>query len=234
MLTIEQLGTLYLKDLEQPDIHHGRTSPKARHIQHWHAIKSFYKGAHPGFVDTGLDLDKLEPGQDVWCWSDIHFGHKNIIKYAEGYRPFSSVEEMNAAMISRYQAVVKPDDIVIWGGDIGFISENAINEILRSLPGYKIHIVGNHDIHRDGSLYKLDMDERHLCYVVRKGKLQILVTHYPLDKVPDGCVNMHGHIHQNLANAWNMNMCVEHTGCAPKNIKEFIIQAEQYLKESGQ
>lgn len=228
MISQEQLRDWYLKDLEQPDTHHGRTAPKARHIKHWEAIESVYINARE--FHGGYNVSTMAPGADIWCWSDIHWGHKNIIKYAEGHRPYNNVDEMNAALIANYKAVVKPDDIVIFGGDIGFISENAINDILHDLPGYKIWIVGNHDIHRDGKVYNLHMNERHLCLALKAGDIQLLLTHYPLDKVPHGCQNIHGHIHQNVANDWNINICVEHTGCAPRNIKSVIEQAQKYLE----
>lgn len=222
-ITHDRLRQLYLEDLKAPDVHHGRTTPKARHIEHWENMPMVkYNFPQP-------DCVSFSEG-DIWCWSDIHWGHKNIIKYAEGHRPFHSVEDMDAAFIANYLAVVKPEDIVIFGGDIGFKSEAAINEILHQLPGYKIHIIGNHDIHRDGKVYKLHMDEQWLCYALEYDGVQLLFTHYPMDKVPKGCVNVHGHIHQNLANPWNINICVEHTGCKPRNIKDIVVQAKQYLE----
>jgi calcineurin-like phosphoesterase family protein len=224
-ITHERLRELYLEDLKQPDIHHGRTSPKARHIEHWENMPLMkFNSPQPDCIDLNGDH------KDVWVWSDIHWGHKNIIKYADGHRPYNNVEEMDAALIANYKAVVKPQDVVIFGGDIGFKSENAINEILDDLPGYKIHIIGNHDIHRDGKVYKLNMDEQWLCYVYDTGSFQLLFTHYPMNKVPKGCVNIHGHIHQNLAAAHNINICVEHTECAPRNLKSVIQQAQQYLE----
>ena len=213
------LRELYLNDLSLPDTYHGRTSPKVRHIQAWKEIEPKLKHG------TALTIDPFGP-RDVWVWSDIHFGHKNIIKYTAPFRPFDSWEQMNDALIANYKAVVKPDDIVIFGGDIGFMSVNAINAILRSLPGYKIQIVGNHDMDRSGTLMELDFDERHLCMVVdvKDDEIdsQLLVSHYPIDNVPRNLFNLHGHIHQNLANEWNINMCVEHTGCAPKHIRDVV------------
>lgn len=212
--TYDTLRTWYLKDLEGPDIHHGRASPKARRLDHWKKITSAFLGG-PGNISSN---------GDTWVWSDIHWGHKNIIKYADGARPFESVEHMNQALIDNYLAVVKDGDIVIFGGDISFMGVPATNDILHLLPGYKIQIVGNHDIDRKGEPMKMHFNERHLC-MVRDIEAygiseQLLITHYPLDRVPPNCYNLHGHIHQNLANDWNINMCVEHTGCAPMNMKK--------------
>lgn len=213
------LRELYLKDLALPDTYHGRTTPKVRNFPVWEAIQSMLKHG------TAIKIDPFGP-RDVWVWSDIHFGHKNIIKYTEPHRPFNSPDEMNAAMIANYKAVVKPDDIVIWGGDITFMNIHATNGLLRSLPGYKIQIVGNHDMDRKGNLIEMDFDERHLCMVIdvqdEQIDSQLLVSHYPIDNVPRGLFNLHGHIHQKLANEWNINMCVEHTGCAPRHIRDVV------------
>lgn len=227
-ITNETLRNLYLKDLELPDTHHGRTTPKVKHFGNWKAIKSTCVAAVPIVID-------LRDGRDVWTWSDQHFGHKNIIRYAD--RPYQSTEEMNDSLLKNYHTVVKPDDVVIWNGDVAFMQDPQINAILTQLPGYKIHIVGNHDMDRSGILKKLAMDERHLCYVVDVvdpdgREFQLLFTHYPMDNVPTGCVNVHGHIHQNTANAWNINVSVEHTGYAPLNLREVAWRAREYLENT--
>jgi calcineurin-like phosphoesterase family protein len=220
--TYDTLRAWYLHDLEHPDIHRGRTTPKARSITRWKAIES---------KRQAVNHLTSEPTGDIWVWSDTHFGHKNIIKYADGARPYESVEQMNQAMIDNYMANVKPEDIVIFGGDVAFMSVTAMNEILDRLPGYKIQIVGNHDMDRSGALINFHMHERHLCMVrdIPGTNFQLLFTHYPLDTVPPGCGNVHGHIHQNLANEHNINICVEHTGCAPLNIKSVYERALAYL-----
>lgn len=74
--------------------------------------------------------------------SDNHFGHHNIIEYSK--RPFYNVEEMDAAMIDRWNSVVGKKDIVYHLGDFSLSTNNIIN-ILAQLNG-KIHLVpGNHE-----------------------------------------------------------------------------------------
>ena len=65
--------------------------------------------------------------------SDNHFSHYNIIRYCN--RPFSSVEEMNQTMISRWNAKVSPGDIVIHLGDFALASKNEIGQIRNQLNG---------------------------------------------------------------------------------------------------
>ena len=136
---------------------------------------------------------------------------------------------MNEAMIQSYINTVGPDDIVIWNGDIGFKSAGIIRDLLARLPGYKIQVVGNHDIDRAGKLIDYEMDERHVCYDIIVDGVQLLFTHYPMDRVPRGCVNVHGHIHQNTAYNWSINVCVEHTNYTPRSLDSVLEQARKYL-----
>lgn len=218
--TYDSFSTFYLNDLALPDTYHERTRPKVSNIDAWKAI-----GGAAGVAIDPYSID----GRDVWIWSDIHFGHRNIIKYTEPHRPFSSPEEMDAALIYNYNSVVKQDDIVLWCGDITFKSVTATNDILRSLPGYKVWIVGNHDMDRKGNVHALAMNERHLSLPITIEKdgrtFQLLLTHYPLSNVPPGCINVHGHIHQHVATDKHINVCVEHTGCKPINLRDVADRA---------
>lgn len=82
----------------------------------------------------------------IWFTSDTHFGHSNIIKFCS--RPWKNTEEMDKALISNWNSVVKKDDIVFHLGDFAFHSNSKWRRIIESLNG-EIHLVlGNHDIHR--------------------------------------------------------------------------------------
>jgi calcineurin-like phosphoesterase family protein len=79
-----------------------------------------------------------------WFTSDVHFGHKNIIKYSN--RPFTSVEDMNASIINKWNELVKPDDVIWSLGDFAFGKIGSIIEILDQLNCKNLHMVtGNHD-----------------------------------------------------------------------------------------
>lgn len=222
-LTNETFRELYLEDLAAPDTtHDGR--PKVRAPQQWRNVKTRIK-AEPLVID-------VHGPRNVWVWGDQHFGHKNIIKYTG--RPYPDTDLMTQCLIGNYLNVVQPDDIVIFNGDIGFLAETKINEILDQLPGYKIHIVGNHDMHRDGKVYQLNVDEQHLCLVVdvpdHDFDYQLLFTHYPVTNIPPNCVNVHGHTHQHTLDPWNINVCVEHTNYAPLNLKVVMERARKYME----
>ncbi len=54
----------------------------------------------------------------LYFTSDTHFGHKNIIQTCN--RPFASVDEMDEAMVARWNQRVGPDDTVFHLGDFCF------------------------------------------------------------------------------------------------------------------
>ena len=76
-------------------------------------------------------------------------GHENIIKYCNrgiDGRVFADAREMDAVMIARWNEVVGPDDTVYHLGDFALCPDWRKREILHSLNGRKILIVGNHDM----------------------------------------------------------------------------------------
>ncbi len=81
---------------------------------------------------------------NTWFISDIHFSHKNIIRFCD--RPFSSVEEMNETIITNWNNTVSQDDIVYNLGDFSFGHITNTEHILRRLQCKEHHLLlGNHD-----------------------------------------------------------------------------------------
>ena len=75
--------------------------------------------------------------------SDTHFGHKNIIKYSN--RPFKDFEHMDWEIVNRWNETVGDTDVVYHLGDTALGNSDRWDEIFKSLNGYKILVVGNHD-----------------------------------------------------------------------------------------
>lgn len=219
MFTTEQLRNLYLDDLLLPEIWDGKEHRRVKKIDQWKSIKPFSKSKT--FIDLSLEIDN---GRKCWFWSDQHFGHHNIIRYSN--RPFDTVNQMNAEMLSRYNERVSKDDIVVFGGDIAFMNVDLMNDVFRQMPGYKIQIVGNHDMSRNGQLVNFHVDERHVCLAINptlSNGTTLLLTHYPLFNVPNKCINIHGHIHTRLMPGnKHFNMSVEHTNYGPIILNEII------------
>jgi len=76
----------------------------------------------------------------IFFTSDMHFAHKNIIRLS--HRPFSSVEEADAELISRWNSRVTVDDTVYDLGDFAFANPKPY---LEQLKGDIIRIKGSHD-----------------------------------------------------------------------------------------
>lgn len=74
--------------------------------------------------------------------SDEHFFHDKIRGYSG--RPYSSVEEMNEALIANHNSIVSKDDEVIHLGDFS-MKHDVVKPTLEQLNGTHILIPGNHD-----------------------------------------------------------------------------------------
>lgn len=226
------LRTTYLDDLREGyDPTHGKK--KVRYIDQWEKLFPIITTEQVIWEDVLLRVWKGE--LNIWVWSDIHFGHKNIIRYTG--RPYPNHDLMNQCLIGNYLNVVQPQDIVIWGGDITFMNVPQTIDMIDPLPGRKVLVYGNHDIDHKGVLTGIEkvFDECHLCFPIPviDEDITLLFTHYPMDdtNIPTRCVNVHGHIHQHLAGGKHINMCVEHTNYAPKNLKDVILTAKQLVQK---
>ena len=76
--------------------------------------------------------------------ADTHFGHANIIQYAN--RPFRDVSHMNEMLIRNWNETVQSDDLVYSLGDFTLSRRiEVIENLVGRLNGRKILIMGNHD-----------------------------------------------------------------------------------------
>jgi len=130
--------------------------------------------------------------------SDTHFGHANIIKYCA--RPFSSVDEMNGAMIRNWNSVVSPEDRVFHLGDVAFMKPEPLFDILSVLNGRKILIWGNHDRHlRKNETIKSFFEETHDIYEetfdVYGDDIKVVMCHFPMASWHSPAIHIHGHTH---------------------------------------
>ena len=126
----------------------------------------------------------------IYFTADQHYGHTNIIKYCN--RPFSSIEEMNRALIRNHNAVVSKNDIVYHLGDFSFRQHS---HYLKDLNGRHILILGNHD-----RLKKKVTGLEEIYQVLRlKYRGEILwLSHYPHLSWPHsyhGSWHLFGHVH---------------------------------------
>lgn len=135
----------------------------------------------------------------VFFTSDLHLNHKNIIKYCN--RPFSSVEEMNEAIINNWNKVVPEDGITFVLGDCVFGGRERWKEFFTRLNGSKVLIRGNHDGNfSDRSIFINEFDQK-LIKVSGDPEIPeqfIFMCHYPMLTWPQrerGAINLFGHTH---------------------------------------
>jgi len=134
--------------------------------------------------------------QNIFFTADEHYGHANIIKFCN--RPFSSILEMDEALIANHNSVVKKDDLVIHAGDFSLHSKREFVEkkYVSRLNGEHIFLEGSHD-------KWLKKSNAKQIYSLRMGSPQklIVVCHYALHVWPKSHFNswhLYGHSHGRL------------------------------------
>lgn len=139
----------------------------------------------------------------IFFTSDTHFGHHNIIKYTG--RPFTSVYEMDEALIKNWNSVVGKNDTVYHIGDFSFRGPAATDSIISRLHGNIFLVPGNHDrnFYKHGKIRVLP--ELSEVYIndsdAHRGQQRIVLCHYALrvwNKRHHGAWHLYGHSHGSL------------------------------------
>ena len=135
---------------------------------------------------------------EIYLTSDLHFGHKNIIKYE--HRNYETVDEMDKDYIERWNNKVKKDDLIYILGDFSWYKAEKTMEILKQLKGRKVLIVGNHDeIYLNNKDFDRSLFEE-ICYYkeLKINKTKIILFHYPIidwNGKHNGSLHFYGHVH---------------------------------------
>lgn len=157
--------------------------------------------------------------------ADLHLGHANIIKYCN--RPFSSVEEMNDALIRNWNNTIGKEDRVFFLGDFALGSKERVIEWGRMLQGRKVFIYGNHD-HQKPKVY-YDAGFEHVSRWPIMIQNTYLLSHAPFgtfcNREYDGSlINIHGHVHDKTDGAPTISknsacVCVERWDYKPVELE---------------
>ena len=164
------------------------------------------------------DLPTCQPDrpESTWVWSDLHLGHDNIIRYTN--RPFADAAQMDLSLYDNWEATVGGDDEVVFVGDVAM--RHAVGphtwQRIRDARGAKKHlVVGNHDLTGSGQL-RVDGFDTIGATMFVEGDPPLVFTHIPLTDVPEGCVNVHGHTHDEPPRATpHINVSVEQLDYRP-------------------
>lgn len=146
----------------------------------------------------------MQEGQKVWFTSDLHFGHRNVLKFCN--RPWNNEKEMEVGLIENWNKCVGDNDVIFVLGDTFWFNDSrSIKKVLSQLNGKDIYILpGNHDEFE--SYYRVDDPRIHLCsdvvvcWFTKEGepKREVWMSHYPMMTWPhreNGTWQLFGHIH---------------------------------------
>lgn len=174
--------------------------------------------------------------------SDCHFGHKNVIKYCN--RPYSSVEEMDEDIISKWNKKVHKNDIVYIVGDLFYFKINNAISILDRLKGKLTLIRGNHD---DFFLKKINVNKYFqnvsLYEEISLRENKITLCHYPMyswkNSRRQNSYLVFGHVHNNKDMFWfdyycqndkTLNAGVDINNFEPVNFDELKQNNEEFKR----
>jgi calcineurin-like phosphoesterase family protein len=145
----------------------------------------------------------------VFITSDLHFGHRNILKY-QGNRPWDTVEAMDEGLFYEWCSKITMDDEVYFLGDLTLTSRmDKTLDIVNRLPAKRIYVcLGNHDIGLRRLSKKGLLPERVEVFGSKPvsrtiNDKRVLMWHYPSAEWP-GCEyrEYSGHGEQNKHKAW--------------------------------
>lgn len=162
--------------------------------------------------------------------SDLHFGHRNILKFSSEWRKGSTVEEHDEWLLDSINSNVQKRDVLWILGDLAFTREG-----LQKVKQIRCNVhmcLGNHDT--------FPMQEYIELGVVRPSIWKYKgywLSHAPVH--PDelrGCKNIHGHVHSEtvgrryidmdtnkehfIKDENYINVCVEALGGVPISLEE--------------
>jgi len=156
-----------------------------------------------------------------WATSDLHFHHKNIIKFTErgddmfesGYVDLNDLKEYEDGdknlittvhtdwLIDRINSQVSSGDVVYHLGDFSF-SKGAeeISKVIGRLNGSWNFILGNHD--NESKLREACKGTKHKVlghyHEISVNSLRVCLLHYPMEEwhqIHRGAWHLHGHLH---------------------------------------
>jgi calcineurin-like phosphoesterase family protein len=164
--------------------------------------------------------------------SDLHLGHKNIVKFRPG---FSSAEEHHEILFDNLASSINKRDSIIFLGDIAFTDEWLLR--IRGINcAKKLLVLGNHDTERTSfKNIVLAYDKIESLY----SKRNMWFSHCPIhpQEFRGKTHNIHGHLHDKLVQTEYMgdgdyvgdidderyiNVCVEHTDYRPIPFSDLV------------
>lgn len=178
---------------------------------------------------------------EIFFTSDTHFCHQPNFLWKP--RGFTSVDEMNEAIVERWNNVVRPGDTVYHLGDTILNDNEKGIEYFKRLNGDIFLIWGNHDTsNRMNALFEAcsyKIIGGWYAYMIKYKKFSIYLSHYPTltanydeKYLNQHVINLHGHTHQQTNFLYPNNPFMYHVGvdshnCTPVHIDEIVSEIRQ-------
>ena len=147
--------------------------------------------------------------------SDLHFWHKNILKY-EQCRPWDTIEEMNEGILKNINDTVSKKDELLILGDFAFCGGGKIQALKDSIKCENVDLLlGNHDRSHSVKWWRDKGFREVYKYPIILDSFWIM-SHEPMymnDNMP--FVNIHGHTHSTNMTGNYFNVSVENIEFKP-------------------
>ena len=190
----------------------------------------------------------------LWFSSDHHINHRRCLEIMP-FRPWKTIEEMNQGLVDNHNSVVKPDDTVVWLGDVlmGGKKHEAFRTYINKMNGKKIWILGNHDRgfkDKDYAIYQefgmtIYAETIRLVDIDSNMPKNIILSHFPFlgahseefdnqyeayCSIDDGSLLFHGHTHQQvpMLRTRMISVGVDAWGYKPVSFDTLMAQLEAF------
>jgi calcineurin-like phosphoesterase family protein len=188
-------------------------------------------------MSTAKDLAKTD--RRIFVTADTHFRHHEALSIFS--RPYSTVDEMDAAIIARINETVGPKDILLHLGDfmvVGGKGRGWEEEELRRAERLRdaiqckriILIRGNHDPSGEKRFDAMFEAVEEIVSGRGIGGIdeRIVMFHYPIQQWqgrPNGGFHLHGHVHgfgEHLSRRFDVGIDVVANAMRPRLLAELI------------
>ena len=129
---------------------------------------------------------------------DLHLGHLNAMTKFDK-RPFETLDEQDAIIISNINKVVTPQDNIYFLGDVSWYKPDKTVELIEQINCKNRFLLrGNHDRWcKDAACKKLFQGIYDIKQIEDNGR-QVILCHYPIMMYPGqhrGAIHLYGHVH---------------------------------------
>lgn len=185
--------------------------------------------------------------------ADIHKGHENCLSFDN--RPFSTIEEHDEYIKTRWNEIVNVDDEVYILGDISWDNVTKTIEFYSQLNGKKYLVKGNHDGRFLKSKEFRDLFIEISDYMeIQDGVNNLVLSHYPIPFYKNqhrGWIMLHGHVHSsfdsnvvrktatllnelhddpNYCRMYNVGAMMEYMNYEPRTLDQIVRGYDAYCK----